>query len=401
MIPNFNIATDVKIEMYLPINIINPFIIGVSILGGSDVLDGDIFPETDWEWVNVEATVARASITTGGSIKSNLYFQPETGSLQVELQTYDFDPSVNSAVRAGTKIRFRLDDGIVNTILFDGFIDTIDVSYFPKADKPNLIRITALDSFKRFVNTRIPIFDTTDPVIYPAGYATPKEVFEIVSTVSGVPLSSSSDNIPGKIPSEYVENAIASQFVNEAIKVGLGICWIDPETSELILKNRPTITTSAPPGTYTIGNNHGEPYHLCLSDLTVTSDADASFNSLKAILKSDETIFVVKQDVVSIDLYGETSQDEIVNTTDSTELDRWATDVFNQSPTKLVREVTTPSIDRTGTLTAAAAFQPGTLIKVDFQRSPLDIETYYNVTRVRHQIDVDNWFTTLELWKEV
>jgi len=31
----------------------------------------------------------------------------------------------------------------------------------------------------------------------------------------------------------------------------------------------------------------------------------------------------------------------------------------------------------------------------------MDIDTYYSVTKVSHSIDVNNWFTTLELWKEV
>jgi hypothetical protein len=30
----------------------------------------------------------------------------------------------------------------------------------------------------------------------------------------------------------------------------------------------------------------------------------------------------------------------------------------------------------------------------------MNIDTTYTVTRVRHSIDVNNWFTTLEVWKE-
>ena len=398
MISNFNIATDLKVELFIPTSIINPFILGVSLLGGPDVLDGDLNPLTNWEWVPIEATVSEATIQVGGTIESNIAFAPEPASLNIRLQTYDYDPSVNSSVRAGTDIRVRVTDGaLVDETLFKGKIDTIDVSYSPAADKPNIISISAVDGYKKFVNSRIATYDTTG---LPAGYATPLEVFDIIATETGLTLSASSDNIPGKIPTVSETNQIASKYINEALLVGLGLAWIDQATGELILKARPVIDTTPPLGTYTVGDNHGDAYHLCMSDLTVSSDVDAIFNTLKVELESDPTTYVVLQDAGSVDLYGETSLNIAVNTTDTTELDRWANAVFNAHPGKIIRTITTPTIDRTGELTAAAAFTPGTLIGVQFTREPLVIDTYYNVTRVTHTIDPKTWFTELELWKE-
>jgi len=51
-------------------------------------------------------------------------------------------------------------------------------------------------------------------------------------------------------------------------------------------------------------------------------------------------------------------------------------------------------------LTPAAVFTPGTIIGVSYTTNQLDIVGYYTIIRVSHDIDVDNWFTTLELWKE-
>jgi hypothetical protein len=89
-----------------------------------------------------------------------------------------------------------------------------------------------------------------------------------------------------------------------------------------------------------------------------------------------------------------------INTTDATELDRWATAVYQQTPTKLVSQVATPAKDRLGNLTPASVLTPGTLIGVSYTTSELDIVGYYTIIQVNHQIDVDNWFTTLDLWKE-
>ena len=137
-----------------------------------------------------------------------------------------------------------------------------------------------------------------------------------------------------------------------------------------------------------------------MSEINVSSDADAVYNSLKVALTSDEETFVFLKDQDSIDLYGESAVDVAINTTDADELARWADAVYRQAPTKLVSQVVTPAKDRLGDLTAAAVFTPGSLVGVSYTTSQLNIVGYYTVIRVSHEIDVDNWFTTLELWKE-
>lgn len=400
LIPGFDIAQHVKVEMYLPTSIYNPFILGISLMGGNDVLDGDLDPEVNWEWVPIEATVSEVQISVGGSVQSNLYFQPDSGTLDVSLQSYLYDPSINSAIRAGAQIRVRLDDGLIDETLFKGFVDTIDVQYYPENNQPNIIRIKAFDAYKRLVNTRLPVFDTTDPIIYPDGYATPLQVLEEVVFAAGYAMDSSSIDVPGQIPSQYETDTIASNFINDAVQVGLGLVWINQATTDLVLKDRPVTGAPIPPGTFTVGNNHGDAYHLCMSDIEVTGNADAVYNSLKVALKSDPTTYVVLKDTGSITLFGETAADVELNTTTEAELTRWGSHVFNQSPTKLVDSVTTPAIDRQGNLTEAAIMTPGTLIGVKYLREPLDIDAYYTTTRITHAIDPNNWFTTMELWKE-
>lgn len=413
MIDNFNIATDLKVEFFVPNEASNLFILGVSLLGGDDVLAGqgsfilgqsllggdDVLSENSYAyvWQPVEAEVLEAAISVGGQIQSSLYFQPQPATLNLSMQSWTFDPNNNSAIRPGMQIRIRIDNGTEDHTLFTGWLDTIDVGYNPGADQPNFINITAFDSYKRLVNTRIPDFDTTG---LPAGYATPNEVFEIVAAAADIVISADSDTLEGKLPAEQVLNGQANQFINDATTVGLGVVWIDPETQELVIKNRPQVVTTAPAGTYTVGNNHGDDYHLCMSDITVGGDVDAVANSLYLDLSSDPDINITLTNLDSIQLYGYSANNETINTTDEAELIRWGDAVFAQSPTKLVRQVETRTIDRTGTLTAAATFTPGTLIGVKYQTDNININDYYTVVRVAHSINVDQWFTTMELWKE-
>jgi hypothetical protein len=414
MIPDFRIDQNLLVEFLLPDEDGNSFILGISELGGDDVLGGfgefilgvsllggdDVLaPSTGLKWQDVGCETANASLSIGGSISNAIYFQPEPATANLTLQSYDLDPTVNKNIRANTKIRVRLDSPELDRVLFVGYIDQIDVTYYP--DGPNLIRITAYDLYKSLVNLRIEDWDTTT---FPAGYATTDEVFELIALKTGIGLSDDSLPTVGKIPAVALDNVLVPDVINDAIDVGLAVVWIDQNNESLTVIPRPEAETGGPT-TYIIGNNHPapgviDPYHLCLAEINVNSDADAVYNSLRVSLASDEEEFVFRKDQDSIDLYGESAVDVTINTTDSTELARWAEAVYNQAPTKLVSQVVTPAKDRLGNLTEAAVFTPGTLVGVSYTTNQLNIVGYYTVIRVSHEIDVDNWFTTLELWKE-
>jgi len=410
MISNFSLQDNLFVEFLLPDEDGNSFILGISTLGGDDVLGGygefvigesllggdDVLaPSSGLKWQNVGCETSNAVLSIGGSVNDAIYFQPQPATANLTLQSYELDPTVNKNVRANTKIRVRLDSEEIDRVLFVGYIDTIDVTYYPMG--PNLIRITAYDIYKSLVNLRIADWDTTT---LPAGYATTDEVFELVAQETGIGLSSNSLPTIGRIPAVQIDNVLVPDVMNDAINVGLAIVWIDQETEELTVIPRPT-SAEGNSTTYVIGNDHSSnPYHLCLAEINVSSDADAVYNSLYVALSSDDTTFVFRKDQDSIDLYGESAIDVSINTTDATELARWASAVYLQAPTKLVSQVVTPAKDRLGDLTAAAVFTPGTLVGVSYTTNQLDIVGYYTIIRVSHEIDVNNWFTTLELWKE-
>jgi hypothetical protein len=408
MIPNFKIDDNLKVEFLVPdvdgnsfilgistlgsVNVLGgygEFIVGVSLLGGDDVLA----PSSGLKWQEVTCSTARANISIGGSVQDSIYFQPEPGTATLTLQSYDLDPTVNKNIRASTKIRIRLEDSEIDRILFQGFIDTIDVTYFP--DGLNLIEIVSYDAYKSLINSRFVVWDTS-----PIGVAaTPSEIFELVAIESGLGLSPASLDLEGLIPTVTEVNVLVSQVVNEALLVGLGLVWVDPQTENLAVIPRPQVA-SVTPDTYIIGNNHEDSYHLCMSEINVFSDADAVYNSLNVELTSDSATFVSLKDQDSIDLYGESAIDIAINTTDSTELSSWANRVFLQNPANLVNQVITPTKDRLGNLTQAAVFTPGMTVGVSYTNNELDIVGFYTIIKVSHRIDVDNWFTTLELWKE-
>ena len=408
MIPNFKIDDNLKVEFLVPDSDGNSFILGISLIGSTNVLGGfgefiigvsllggdDVLaPSSGLKWEEVTCSVSRAEISVGGSVQDSIYFQPQPATANLTLQSYDLDPTVNKNIRASTKIRVRLEDSEIDRILFQGFIDTIDVTYYP--DGLNLIRITSFDAYKSLVNARFLEWDTT-PI---GASATPTEVFELVAIESGLGLSPDSLPLSGLIPTVTDTNRLVSSVVNEALLVGLGIVWIDQQTENITVIPRPT-GENGTAETWIIGNNHGEINHLCMSEINVFSDADAVYNSLSVSLVSDDSILVTRKDQDSIDLYGESAIDVSINTTDSTQLSLWADRVFTQNPENLVSQVVTPTKNRLGNLTDAAVFTPGMTVGVSYTNSQLDIVGFYTIIKVSHRIDVDNWFTTLELWKE-
>jgi len=408
IIEDFDIKTDLKVEFFMPDASGTTFILGISELGGTDVLGGklaftlgssllggvDLLGETGTRtgfiWQAAQAAVTNFQGSVGGSIESTYYFQPETGFASIQLQSFDWDPGVNKNIRTNTPVRLRIDNGLVNHTIFTGYIDTINVNYYP--DGLNVIQITAYDIYKQIVNTRVDTYDTTSF----GSYVTPLQAVTKLLSVAGFELSTDSVATDGKLPTGVQTNITANTVLNDALQVGLGVLWVNQETEQLIFTPRPTASTSA---TWTIGNNHGEANHLCLSDIQVSADADTIFNSLTVTLASNDTISTTQYDADSVELYGESSADVTLNTTDLTELNRWAAAVFAQTPNKLVKEVETPSIDRLGNLTEASVFTPGIRIGVKFDREQLSINEFYTITKVSHEITPNTWFTKFELWK--
>lgn len=407
---NFDIATDLKVEFYLPDAEGNLFILGISLLGGDDVLAGanqfvigvSLLGGTDtlagdspiaFTWQSYECSTSELQTSIGGQVQDALYFQPQSGQANIVLQNLLLDPTQNPAFRPGVPVRVRLARDLVDVTLFKGFIDTIQVAY--DVNEQHIMRLTAFDTFKQFVNSRLASLDTS---ALPAGYATPYEVIEILAEQFGTTMHASSATTRGKIPGEELTNFIPNTPLYEAIQVGLGLFWVDPATQEFVFIPRvaPNVTES----TYSIGNNHGDALHLCMSDLEAASDIDAVFNSLKVSLKSDDTTSVLVRNTDSIELYGEFALDAELNTTDSTELTSWANAVFNATQKQLIKSVETPAINRLGNLTHAAVFLPGETVSINYQTPELNINQGYTITKVSHRLNVNQWFTTLELWKE-
>ena len=129
ILDDFDIANDLKVEMLLPQDVNNVFVLGVSLLGGDDVLGTDESGTLAWQDLACEVNLVRTSL--GGSIASNVYFQADAGKATIQLQSWEFDPNNYSYIRPGTQVRVRIARGDYSFVLWHGTVDNIDVSYAP------------------------------------------------------------------------------------------------------------------------------------------------------------------------------------------------------------------------------------------------------------------------------
>jgi hypothetical protein len=393
VINNFDIATDLKVEMLLPQDVNNVFVLGVSLLGGSDVLGTDGAGTLAWQ--DLACEVNRVQTTIGGSIASNVYFQADAGRATMNLQSWEFDPNNYSFIRPGTEVRVRLSRGLYSRVLWHGTVDNIDVTYAP--DQPNQITIQATDFWALLVNRR---FDYQPVSALLPSQALQLAIDEVAATGFVIPFDSFSVNPEWYMTGTEVLNATFGQIAAECLTTGLGFIHIDPNTGYLIY--RPRANSGIP--TYTIGNNHGDPGHLCMADLDSVTQSDDIYNTVlvkqRYEFMGDPLFTQLYTDQDSIDLFGQRSEDFTVDLATTFDADAWANAVFAPKPITRVRSVVTPTIDRSRDLTEAAEFMPGDYVGVVYETDNIDINQNYTVTRVSHSIDVNNWFTTLEVWKE-
>ena len=393
VLTDFDIATDLKVEMLLPQGVSNVFVLGISLLGGTDVLGDDSSGTLAWQ--DLACEVNRVQTSIGGSIASNVYFQADAGKANIQLQSWTFDPNNYSYIRPGTAVRVRLARGAYDRILWYGTVDNIDVTYAP--EQPNQITIEATDLWALLVNRR---FDFA-----PTGALLPSEAIqlaidEVAATGFVIPFDSFSINPEWQMSGTPATNTTFGAVTSDCLMTGLGFIHIDPDTGYLIY--RPRANSGIP--VYTVGNNHGDTNHLCMADLDTVTHSDDIYNTVLVNQKYEYLAnpkfseLYIDQD--SIDLFGQRSEDFTVDLATTLDADAWANAVFSPKPVTRVQQVVTPAIDRNRDLTAAAEFMPGDYVGVVYQTENINIDTNYTVTRVRHSIDVNNWFTTLETWKE-
>ena len=373
VIPDFDIKTDIKVEMLLPEGARNVFVLGISTLGGTNVLGDD--PSGNIVWQDLKCEVNRVQTSIGGSIASNVFFQADSGKATIQMQSWEFDPNNYPAIRPGIEIRVRVVRDAYDFVIWHGTLDDINVTYAP--DQQNQITVNATDFWALLVNRRFN-YAPAGPIL--PSYAIGEAITEVNATGFSIGYAGVTILSEWFMTGTGQTNTTFGAVAADALNTGLGFIWINPDDELLYYRPR----SASGVAVYTIGNNHGDPNHLCMADLDSAMQSEHIFNTVLLTQKYDASPFTeLYEDSDSIDLFGQRSENFTVDLDTTADADQWAAAVFTPKTITNVQSVVTPAI-----------------VGVYYVTDEMNIDTTYTVTRVRHSIDVNNWFTTLEVWKE-
>lgn len=383
----FDIQTDVKI--YIEQYPSNQFILGLSLLGGPDLL-GTNSPT----WVELECDVTELEWSRGSSANLGILTIPEPASARLNLQTLDQDPIANKQMRVGARIRIDVIDSTAATVrVFTGRIDSMFVTY--DVDGQMLLEIFALDAAKQAVNSGY-FPGATAPV------GTISQVLEYALGLQGITPHASSQS--STIPTSYFNDSAfktTGDLINWLTDAEQGWFMLTPDGDEFIFYNRQHTTTALAGGaTYTASNIHStDPSHLCLTDVQVVFDNFDQANLVNGTLADGMTTgYRANHD--SIELYGVTQADvEVTALLSQSQLDSWLDAITTKMTNKVIKQISVNGLTTSGETSGALTLQQGQAIETEFTRNGSTITETSIISKVTHSLRINSWDAKIEIWK--
>ncbi len=386
----FDLQSDVKIyvEQYPD----NTFILGLSLLGGPDLLS---FATPSW--VPLECDVNELAWTRGSSSNLGVLTIPEPATCRMLIQTDDQDPIVNKQMRVGANIKVDIIDASSATVrVFTGRIDSMFVTY--DVDGQMLLEITAVDRFKDAINTLY-----SYPGILPPSMALGDAVEALMGTV-GIYKSPSSESgslivysFAGQTPPNPVGEVLGWYLDAEQ-----GWFQLTPDGTEYILLNREHNATAIAAGaSVTASNIHStDPSHLCLTDIQIEFDNFDQANQVTGTLADGITTYTA-QNNDSIELYGATQASFELPAVYPGYLEDWANNLTRTMGNKIIRQVSVNGLNTAGEINQALNLQQGDAIQTQFTRNGSTIDETSIVARITHSLTIGSWDAKIEIWKGV
>lgn len=310
--------------------------------------------------------------------------------------------------------------------LFVGRIKTVDTSY--PLEGPAQVTINATDFMEDFTSYSVANYDLPVSI----GHAAPFNTYETITPafdeyyknatldyIFDYELSQSYVAPTANLqdfsdPVVFGGDAVSvSTIVNSALDAELGMMFVDYQnyfdgltvTSTTYLASRNAVYgDNADNGLYRwrrpfySAGNTGSP-DAVINDIQLYSTTNELANKVVATLAWDTATKVVDKNQDAIDLYGELSTERSLNLWNAFALNLWAKALNEYSPVKYVRSVAGITATPNSAIGAFAYMKPGDLLTVQFSHNDLVLNEAYRIVNVNHSISVDEWNTTVELWK--
>lgn len=399
----FNFQTDLKVEIWAAP--VGAFIIGVSQIGGTDVLSNTVYAYTD-----ITSLCSEINISNGLTFIGVLG-KPSESNISLTITGNDYDPRVNKSIRQGIPLKISAKDSTGTwKIIHHGRVRDIISGYNPELKdlvEKNTVQFN-LDSPMSIASQSA----LSDAVYADGQYATQRMSALVANAGTNNPNFPSFriDNPALSIIPDYImgDREIYGETFGDAFNQcfdGLGASgWLtlNNQTSnpngELVYRTR-SIPFPRPSNYYLEIDNIGANIQINNIDLSTSTDDIVNVWNVSPTWDSTDVYIYKNQD--SIDLYGQKTYQVAINysTTTPTFNQNWTNFQYNFANKEHIRSVSVSPINyNDGVINDVAFVQAGLRYAVlTFVDTNISIDTSFLITRVSHTITPDYWNTDLEL----
>lgn len=420
MADEFVIKTHLKIEIWAPIVGANTFIIGRSLIGGSNVLGSGSFG-----WTEMNCEISEVVIDRGVDTSQGLLPKIKIGTAEITTVGSDFDPMNNSYVAINVPIRIRYYPNpdtaptTANT-LFTGSIDSMTSSYNSFGSVTTSIHVS--DDMKKALSVGVPIYQTLTTATSGA------RILDVLSTkvvpvYSALSINYGAYTGSAIMPIESRLDTTSGELIQEAVdaEAGAFICYANGQLSSF---NRDWFTSviDSAPDVSTLSNDYGlssvhstDPLHYCISDAEIGFDSTQQVNSVRAELSYssstfiDSTTYAKCRNQDSVDLYGENAETFSLNLNApagnvTQYLKEWVDALIVPTSARRVYSITADAIRLdNGKLNTGLVYTEPVIgrTRVFIQRPTYTINEWYLISGVTHTITPTHWTVNQQLWKGI
>jgi hypothetical protein len=389
----FSIASDIEVSIYTYAS--NTMVWSVSRWDEDNWASGS---ET-FSWQNVSADVVSVNTSNGFEVQRG-YTRPLASTASIVMQSTTYDPAMNSLIRPGTPVRVRVrpnPDTAPSTwvVLWQGKVSDCKVAYSKQWN--NTIILECENNLRDVVNY---VAQSGITVANPC-YST--DFWSVISTDTGVTISQSGG--PGLIGYQlegYTTTAPVDYgvLVNHLSDSNLGALVyqpkLDPEALYYYtwyeLQNRDLAPDVVFQGEVTTDANRAE-----FSDITVGFNTDQFVNTLHYTTAGGVDDYAQSDDSVAIAglLWGEVFTRHYY----ATDADAAAAIATATIPTQLVEQISAPVLYRSGQVNEYLLRDPLDIAQVLVSNDKVELNEVFYISGVSHEISVDGWNATFDLWK--
>lgn len=408
----FEIKKHIVVEFQTAGTILNPFIIGTSLIGGSNVLDASTYEPTDWQ--DFAADVYQVDVDRGVNLDMNVVTQESPGTAMFSFRGAELDPAQNTLMAVNMPVRVKVipePDTAPTTYgyLFYGFIDSINVRY-------DEIGTTYVDmSATDFLGKIMQIEQTSyTPYFYtpPYGEYSGGRFDNLMATAAAVyPSATFTANAYSKT---WMSNTATTDpqnlgvYISDIVNAEGGFVKVSASEPAVQFIGRdfyPTFesehATNIAAASYVGFSNvhNADPSHWCMTNCELSYDLNTP-NRLTVSLIDDPATTSETSDPDSILRYGENAQTWEINARSQDDVDLMTTDLNVTADNNRVKMVSTNMIRSDGQLRTCWSLEPViSAVRVYMDFSPTPLNQSYRVARVRHAITSDSWDADYELWR--